>query len=131
MHSLKTGGSAVCAIVATTTCLTCSDMALAELSGDSTKDNKVDVADLIDVVANFNLTCPAAPEPCPTDFDSSDRTDILDLLAVLTNWGAVLTESPNEGPDVDSGEQLVGPEPVLIDSTIVVIRSWSSLPQAM
>ena len=116
MHSLKTGGSAVCAIVATTTCLTCSDMASADLPGDSTRDNKVGVADLIDVVTNFNLTCPAHPDTCPTDFDSSDRTDILDLLTVLTNWGAVLPESSDEGLDVDSGEQLVGPEPVLIDS---------------
>lgn len=116
MHSLKTGGHAACAIVATTTCLTCSVPALGALAGDANQDNTVGVADLIEVVTHFNLTCPAMPETCPTDFDSSDRTDILDLLVVLTNWGAVLTESTDDGLDVDSGGRLVGPQPVLVDS---------------
>jgi len=118
MNFLKTRGSAVCAIVATTACLTSTGMTFAAVDGDSTQDNKVDIADLLDVVSNINLTCPAAPKACLTDFDQSDRTDVADLLTVLTNWGAVGSETQDTASDSpsSSAERLVGPEPVLIDS---------------
>ena len=118
MHSPKTRGAAACAIVASTVCLSLTGATLADLAGDSTGDGKVDISDLLDVVSHFNQTCPAAPETCSTDFDASDRTDIPDLLIVLTNWGAVAPEPDADGSGLapSSGEQLVGPEPVLVDS---------------
>lgn len=121
MNSPKNRGSAACAIVATTVCLASTGMTLADLHGDSTQDNKVDIADLLDVVSNFNLTCPAAPKACPTDFDLSDRTDVADLLTVLTNWGSVAEETVDDTPSVPTppsvvSERMVDPAPVLIDS---------------
>jgi hypothetical protein len=117
-------GLAACSIMASAACLSFTPLTFGQLAGDSTLDNRVDVADVLDVTSNMYLVCPAEPESCSTDFNQNDLTDAGDLLIVFENWGAVGVSEDMSGEQSDSGNgdpagnepNLVGPAPVLMDS---------------
>tara|TARA_Y100000589_G_scaffold156383_2_gene148942 strand:+ start:9010 stop:10386 length:1377 start_codon:yes stop_codon:yes gene_type:complete len=50
--------------------------------GDSNRDGKVNVLDILDVLASWG-SCPTRPAPCNGDIDRNGRTGVVDLLAVL------------------------------------------------
>ncbi|MCH2148645.1 MAG: hyaluronidase [Phycisphaerales bacterium] len=117
MPLFKNRGAATCAIVTSTACLSLASASLGNLPGDSTLDSRVDVADLLHVLSNMYHTCPADGQACTTDFNQNGQTDIDDLLTVFAHWGQVDVGTSSSGDDSSGdGIQLVGPDPVLMDS---------------
>ncbi|MHC5003339.1 MAG: M28 family peptidase [Planctomycetota bacterium] len=53
--------------------------------GDATRDGRVDVDDLVEIVLTWG-PCPPAPESCPADLDGNGQVDVDDLVEVLLNW---------------------------------------------
>jgi hypothetical protein len=56
---------------------------VASLLGDTTGDGRVNIDDLLSVIAHWG-PCPA---PCPTDTDHNGTVNIDDLLMVINHWG--------------------------------------------
>jgi hypothetical protein len=57
-----------------------------EVAEDLNDDGRVDVTDLLQILATWG-TCPKPPTECPEDIDGSGFVDVGDLLAVLAAWG--------------------------------------------
>ncbi len=55
--------------------------------GDANGDGEVNVPDLIEVLINFGLECPAPPEACDADVNGDGVVDVGDIIVVLMNLG--------------------------------------------
>jgi hypothetical protein len=54
--------------------------------GDVDRDDDVDVADLLALLAAWGV-CPADPDPCGADFNIDSVVSVGDLPELLANWG--------------------------------------------
>ena len=55
--------------------------------GDVDGDGQVNILDLIEVLINFGLECPAPPEPCDADVNGDGVVEVGDIIVVLMNLG--------------------------------------------
>ncbi len=61
-------------------------MALRIVPGDVDGDGRVNVADLLAVIAGWG-PCAPTPTACPADFNHDGLVNVGDLLTVISNWG--------------------------------------------
>ncbi len=58
----------------------------AEIPGDADGDGRVDVNDLLIVLANWGACPGSCPPACLGDVDHDCMVGVLDMLLVLGNW---------------------------------------------
>ncbi len=75
----------------------------------------VEAIEVFGTVNGFQLVG-GAGEPCPWDLDGSDTVDVLDLLALLADWG-------NVGVPADSDGGGVG-----ITDLLILLANWGACP---